>query len=254
MRLANVFAPVCALFAVSGMVPAQGAVKTVLVKVTVDSQHGGYEGYRALDGNPQTMWHTRFNEGETRHPHHITLDLGANYQIAGFGYLPRSGAANGTIKDYEFYVGDDPKELGKPVVTGSFVAEAREQVVQLAKKANGRYVRLQARSEVRGLAWTSVAELRLLVDGVVFRAAEAKELNIGVATTAGEWQTLSEIERQYRILQIDIQRRTRIVRHEATTYRAESLILDADRDPVDVVLRRTAALLADLQSNLTVPI
>ncbi|MCX7006734.1 MAG: hypothetical protein NTY53_05715, partial [Kiritimatiellaeota bacterium] len=37
------------------------------------------------------------------------------------------------------------------------------------------------------------------------------------------------------------------------TFRAEALILASDRDPADVVLRRTAALLADLQHNSPTP-
>ena len=39
-------------------------------------------------------------------------------------------------------------------------------------------------------------------------------------------------------------------RVEATTYRKEALILESDRDPVDVVLRRTEALLKDLKGKL----
>ena len=71
--------------------------KTVKVKVHVDSQNGGYEGSRALDGNPGTMWHTQFSDANPAPPHEITVDLGAAYPIKGIAYLPRTGGSNGTI-------------------------------------------------------------------------------------------------------------------------------------------------------------
>lgn len=87
---------------------ASGVDKIVTVKIQVDSDMAGYEGYRAMDGNPQTMWHTDCHFYETMPPHEILVDLGSAYEIAGFAYLPRPGGGNGTIGQYECYVGDDP--------------------------------------------------------------------------------------------------------------------------------------------------
>ncbi|MGB2823982.1 MAG: hypothetical protein WBF17_23585, partial [Phycisphaerae bacterium] len=53
-----------------------------------------------------------------------------------------------------------------------------------------------------------------------------------------------ELDRQIRDLQKWFQH------VEATTYRAEALILEGDRDPVDIVLRRTEALLRHLKGKL----
>ena len=97
-RLYRISCLLLALLATSAV--ALGETKTVKVRVHVDSEAPGYEGYRALDGNPDTMWHTRWQFEETAHPHGITVDLGASYKISGFAYLPRPGAGNGTIKDY----------------------------------------------------------------------------------------------------------------------------------------------------------
>ena len=93
--------------------------KTVTVKVSVDSQAPGYEGFRAIDGDPNTMWHTEFGFLEPAHPHEMILDLGASYELSGFGYLPRPGAGNGTIKDYECYLSDNDKEFGEPILKGT---------------------------------------------------------------------------------------------------------------------------------------
>ena len=43
--------------------------KAVQVKVRVDSDAPSYEGFKALDGDPQTLWHTAFGRAEPKHPH-----------------------------------------------------------------------------------------------------------------------------------------------------------------------------------------
>jgi hypothetical protein len=63
----------------------------------------------------------------------------------------------------------------------------------------------------------------------------------------------SEMEMQYETLRNDIQRRKHIGRYADQVYDAESMISDSDRDPVDVVLRRSKALLGDLMSMGSTP-
>ncbi len=48
--------------------PAVGKMEMVKVKTAADSEAPGYESYKAMDGNPQTMWHTSFGAGERRVP------------------------------------------------------------------------------------------------------------------------------------------------------------------------------------------
>ncbi len=67
----------------------------------------------------------------------------------------------------------------------------------------------------------------------------------------GNLQTMTkpqptELERQYETLQYDIQNRKRISRFANQAFNREALILDSDKDPADVVLRRTQALLEDI--------
>jgi len=52
-----------------------------------------------------------------------------------------------------------------------------------------------------------------------------------------------EDSRQYAVLQYDLAHRAKVNRFSNETYRAEALIAQSDRDPLDVVLRRTTALL-----------
>lgn len=62
-----------------------------------------------------------------------------------------------------------------------------------------------------------------------------------------------EADRQWAVLAHDLQKRTAFVARAEQVLRPEALVLAADRDPVDIVLRRTAALLADLRKMPEAP-
>jgi len=59
----------------------------------------------------------------------------------------------------------------------------------------------------------------------------------------------AEIDLQFEALKHDLGNRAHFARVAREAYRPDALILDGDRDPLDVVLRRTAALLADLKAT-----
>ena len=62
-----------------------------------------------------------------------------------------------------------------------------------------------------------------------------------------------ELVQQYETLKRDLARRAKFDQVAHETLCREALILDTDRDPTDVVLRRTAALLADIRAKPTAP-
>jgi len=92
------------------------------------------------------------------------------------------------------------------------------------------------------------------------RTALEKELEelvsggAGVSADDPRWANLSsravrfeELERQYRILEYDLKQRAAFDKVAKEAFRPEATILPSDRDPADVVSRRTAALLGDLK-------
>jgi len=216
---------------------------TVSVDVWVDSENPGYEGFRAMDGNPRTMWHTDWQFRQTRHPHEIIVDLGAEYEISGFAYLPRLDMTNGTIGRYECYVSKSRRDFGRPVVAGSFARSDAENVVRFPAPVRGRFLRLRALSEVAGRPWTSIAELRVLGPKVQFRAKGASPASLVHAdgTPMEEWEI------QFVALEQDLRRRGHIAKVAHQVLNRQSLIWETDRDPVDIALRRTRALLDDLE-------
>lgn len=233
----------CALLGIFNVTAAAEAEpKVVPVRISVDSDFGGYDGVRAMDGDPGTMWHTLCTDPIPKHPHQIVVDLGGPFEIGGFSYLPRPGGGNGTIADYEFYVTDDPKNLGPPAAKGTFAKDAEEKTVALPEKKQGRYVCLRALSEVNGQPYTSIAELKILSEGVTFACRNQPAKLLGP-----DGRPKSEAAERFLALQHDLTRRGHFAKVADQVHHPAALIDKSDRDPLDVILRRTALLLDDLK-------
>ncbi len=138
--------------------------------VAVDSQETAGENNsaaNAIDGNPSTFWHTRWNEDLTL-PHFITVDMGRSHRIAGFTYLPRQdGNPNGTVENYRFETSADGTNWTTNIVSGAFANIQNNPSLQEVSFApvNARFFRFTAMKEVNGSGWTSAAEISVLPAG-----------------------------------------------------------------------------------------
>jgi hypothetical protein len=111
-----------------------------------------------VDEDPQTIWHSRWFDSVAQPPHEVVLDLGEERTVHALTYLPRqTGTLNGTVKDYEVYVGE-PGAWGEPVATGAFGGGRDEKRVNFTA-SSGRYLRFVALSEQNGQPFASGAEL-----------------------------------------------------------------------------------------------
>ena len=129
--------------------------------VKADSEQAGEGGANAIDGSPNTLWHTAWGDNETEHPHELVIDLARTRTIAGFTALPRTDGSNGAIKAYELYLSSDGRNWGKPVSSGELSTSRKDCTVRFEKNTKGRYVKLVALSAHSG-PWTSLAEFDLL--------------------------------------------------------------------------------------------
>ncbi len=143
------------------------ADKVTLKVVKVDSEETSGEdgkGANAVDGDANTFWHTQWQDANPEHPHEIIIELTPPSRIKGFTYLPRQDESeNGTIRDYEFYVSQDGKDFGQPVKKGAFEGGKEKKSASFDPKLC-RFVKLRALSEINGEAWTSAAEIGVILD------------------------------------------------------------------------------------------
>src|SRR5262245_14070587 len=149
---------------------AQAAARKFTLKVVkVDSEETAGEdgkGSNAIDGKPDTFWHTQWDGDNPPPPHEIIIELSAPARIKGITYLPRQDVeVNGTIKEYEVYLSDDGKEFGKPVKKGTFgKTDSLEKRTVSFDVKQARFVKLRALSEINDQAWTSAAEIDVIAE------------------------------------------------------------------------------------------
>lgn len=137
---------------------------------SVSSENSGEEARNAIDGDPTTIWHSRWTPTVTEHPHEIVVDMASLLEVDRFIYTPRN-SGNGRIKDYELYFSQDGNQWSDKV-KGSFENSASAQVVKLERPVVARYFKLVALSEVHGRQWASAADLNV---GITRNLSEASE-------------------------------------------------------------------------------
>jgi arylsulfatase A-like enzyme len=146
--------------------PTEDALPNTGWKVArVSSENTGNHKFaaNAIDGDPTTVWHSRFSGAEPeRHPHELVIDLGASHTLRGLRYLARQDDGwNGAIGEMEIAVGDDPDTFGDPVAKATLKKIREPQEVSFPT-TTGRYVQIRAVSEVNGGPWASAAEIGLV--------------------------------------------------------------------------------------------
>ena len=136
-----------------------------MVSVSSELIHDGHFGTNAIDGNQSTFWHTRWaKKNPHKHPHEIIIDLGRIRPVTGFSYLTRRDGWNGTFKETEFYLSEDPDQFPEtPHLTHTFKKDRAPQQARLPEVVPGRYLRIRILSEVNGEIWASAAEIGALV-------------------------------------------------------------------------------------------
>ena len=147
------------------LLPQEGLLSNKNLKIASFSSQSGAKGRRAadaIDGDPRTHWHTRFQPEIDKHPHELVIDLGRDRSVRGFRYLARQdGGWNGAIAKCEFFVSNSKDDFGEPVAKATF-GKSRTSQEATCKEVNGRYVRLRILSEVNGGPWASIAELGIV--------------------------------------------------------------------------------------------
>jgi hypothetical protein len=118
----------------------------------------------AIDGDPDSFWHTRWTPANDPMPHHLTIDLGREVLLKGITYLPRQDMANGRIAECEVFCSNDPKSWPAPAATARWPNTGALQIVTFAQPVKARYLKLEAKSEVNGNPFASIAEVDIVTE------------------------------------------------------------------------------------------
>lgn len=128
----------------------------------VSSTQGGQESpAKALDGDPDTFWHSR--HVTEPYPHELQLDLGREETTTGLGYLPRQDSTSGHFRDYEVYLSRDGDNWGSPVAAGAFRSQTELQGVAW-EPTTARYLRVVMKTSHQTRPAATIAELFVYSD------------------------------------------------------------------------------------------
>ena len=120
----------------------------------------GGEAIHAIDGNPNSLWHTHGPDGEHGLPQEMAVDMGKTKTLSGFTYLPRQDhTAHGMVDQYAFCVSEDGVKW-QQVAEGEFgnlAANPVEQTVSFPS-VRARYFKFIARHALE-LNHAAVAEI-----------------------------------------------------------------------------------------------
>jgi cytochrome c553 len=252
-------------FLIRTEIQAEPVKKKIEVIVLSDSAEDGFEPYLAMDGSKQTLWHSEWRNNLSPLPHTLTVDLQSVRKLKGFVVTSRNDNFNGDVKNYEVFVTDNIDVLGEPVAVGEFPKsdlpnQKTPNRVKFTVPKKGRYFVFKVLSNHNSGQFASVAELELLCDSVTFRAKKITQSEIEIEHELESLrkelsQELDVVSEQFLEQFDEFLRLTRNIKEKAKfdkvageTFLPDSLILDGDRDPVDIVLRRTIALVADLKT------
>lgn len=118
---------------------------------------------KAIDGNPSTMWHSKWAAGNNRDDLWITLDLGEVKGVSGLRYLPRQSQTNGIITEYDILVSTDGTEFTS-VAKGTWAGDSKLKIVEFDYAVEAKYVKLVAVDSISTEAantYASAAEIQL---------------------------------------------------------------------------------------------
>ncbi|MFF3456970.1 discoidin domain-containing protein [Streptomyces sp. NPDC002730] len=154
-------APAAAMEPAAPTLPRDGWTATASDHETARGDHSPA---RALDADPDTMWHSKWTAPTTALPHSITIDMKKTVVVSALVYQPRATGINGRVGEYAIHLSADGDAWGAAVATGTLADDNTVKTLSFAPKG-ARYIRLTATTEAgsRG-PWTSAGEINLLGD------------------------------------------------------------------------------------------
>jgi hypothetical protein len=118
----------------------------------------GNEPSNAIDGDPNSFWHTEFfNPSPPAHPHRLDVSLGGTFTMTMVAYTPKQLDPNGRIGNYTIYTSGDGSSWDL-ATSGSFSNGTATEYATFPE-VTASHVRIVAHSDVTGGPWTAIGEL-----------------------------------------------------------------------------------------------
>ncbi len=133
-----------------------------MLRASSEDAANGNVAANALDGDPETFWHTAWTPAPDPMPHELVIDLGKEIELEGLIYTPRQDMTNGRIAACEIHVSADAASWGAPAAAAAWRDSDRTETVKFDRPRAGRYLRILIGAEVRGNPFAAIAELDII--------------------------------------------------------------------------------------------
>jgi len=136
-------------------------------KATATSeQNETFSAAMAIDGDPKTFWHTRWDNPIKAHPHTLTIDLGKTLHLTGITYLPRQDkhVADSMIEQGRIEVsldGQTWKSTGT-FTFGNLLNDPTQRTFLFKKPNKAHYIRLISLKGAQHKPYAGAAEFGVL--------------------------------------------------------------------------------------------
>jgi hypothetical protein len=126
------------------------------------SEHADYSVSKAVDGHPETFWHTDWHDGP-KLPATFALDLLQESLLKGFIYTPRPDMDRGRISSYSIEVSQDGKNWLPWLNEAKFPNNKLKQTITFAKPIKARFLRITALSDHGKAEQAAIAEMEPII-------------------------------------------------------------------------------------------
>jgi len=117
---------------------------------------------KALDGRPETFWHTEWQAKSAPYPHRIQIDLGGLTDVAGIRILPRqTGPQNGRPRHFRMELSRE-KEFARPFEITGEIPNSGSLFERRFSPARGRYLAITFEDGYRPEPFLAIAEIGLI--------------------------------------------------------------------------------------------
>lgn len=130
-----------------------------------DFQNGEGNPEHVLDGDPGTIWHSRYSPDKPDLPHSLVVDMGALLDIKAVLLTPRSDGSNGRIADFDLFLSQDPNNFGAPVLSGTLPDQGTVQTLSLPAPRIARFLKIVVKGERSNQGLASLGELSVVPAG-----------------------------------------------------------------------------------------
>ncbi|MCC6698306.1 MAG: discoidin domain-containing protein [Candidatus Hydrogenedentes bacterium] len=135
---------------------------TAVAQVEADSAAPGFGPENAVDGNPDTIWHTPWEGEVPAFPHELRILYANELTISGLRCLPRQDVTNAFTREYAVYAAKDGRNWGAPIATGEFGPGHDMKEIHFPAPVKTRWLRFVAVSGHNDDPFVALAEVEAI--------------------------------------------------------------------------------------------